>query len=159
LLDDPADFVFFRRVRLERDDGATGSVAEQVIPSVLGLATLPHGFVELEAVAELIAHRLVDVLAMAVLDGPKPIFHMLVERGRGNERGAYRSAGLRRPLGLLLAARHHSLSFTAMRTASPKRELNPVSPPQPDSRSSGDSGSRAEISVERTLPSSSKPRR
>lgn len=146
------DMTILGRVRLYRDDLATRPMAEQIVPSVLLLTTGLCRAIQVKAVGKLRAYRVIEQISVAGFDGTQSV-HDCGKKLRGFDEGAPYG----RFSGWCFASREfssgsfHHESFTAARTASPKRDEYSVNPPQPEIRSSSALGSSVEISSDRTF--------
>lgn len=148
LPDDRRDLVLLRRVRLDRDDLPARPMTKQVVPAILLLVSHPHALSRSRLSSKEVRMGGIEVVAMRVRNGAEPVTDGLLQRGIVTQ-AASQDRSLSLPTG------HASSSFTAVLTASPKRDEYSVSPPQPETPSSSEEGSRAEISFEWTFPASS----
>src|SRR5262249_19134524 len=119
-------------------------MADQIIPSVLLVMPIPEGRVEIQAVRERVADGTVNKSLVNDLQRLQAFLDPGPKRARRSEARTH-GGGLRH--------QPPSCSLTALRTASPKREEKPVSPPQPATSSSASPGSRLDTSLARTMPS------
>src|SRR5438105_833698 len=84
--DDREDLILGRMMRLEGDHDGGGSVAEEVVPSVLLLAANAQTLVQIEAVAEFRTQQVVKVRVMVYLHGSQPIPDQSLERRARSQR-------------------------------------------------------------------------
>ena len=115
LLDDPADLILFGRVRLDRNDPHAGAMSEQIVPAVLAVPSRLQCLVEVEAIREAGPNALFETVVVLLRHRAEPVHHC-DEQGRVVTQGSANRCAW-------LAGHQASLSFTAVRTASPKREL------------------------------------
>ena len=101
-----------------------------------------EGGVCVETVGEVVANAWVNAGDVVAGKCGETILDSEEQNRVGKQRTANRTHGLTR-------------SLAALRTARPKFEENPVSPPHPEMSSSSSPGSREEMSFETTLPSPS----
>src|SRR5258708_7802871 len=121
---------------LKPDDFSALFVSEEVVPSVLLFVALRECLVDIETVRERSADIFIEKRAVRTLERLQSVLHQRLQGDRCDECPTDR--------------RRHSAvaSFTAWRTASPKRELKAARPPQPATSSSSAPGSRLEMSFE-----------